>query len=72
MDTIKIYDAFRQLFPLFDVRDFRRFGEYSIFIETSIPGMEFIFTFRSPSKWRFETAEIYGTDIVKEKYDEHK
>lgn len=63
---------FRQLFPLFDVFKFDKVGDYSIRIFTSVPGIEFIFTFRSPVDWRLETVSMFGNNIEKEIYNEHK
>ena len=72
METLKLYDMFKQLFPLFDVYRFDKVGEYSIRIFTSVPGIEFIFTFRSPMDWRFETASMFGNELAKENKDEFR
>lgn len=66
MDSTKLYDLFKQLFPLFDVKKFDKVGDYSIQIHTSVPGITFIFTFRSPVEWRLETAEMFGKTLAKE------
>lgn len=71
MDAIKLYDMFRQLFPLFDVQSFEKAGEYSILIHTSVTGISFIFTFRSPLDWRFETVSMYGMQLF-EKENENE
>lgn len=70
MDELKLYDLFRQLFPLFDVISFNRAGENSIQLFTSVPGLAFIFTFKSISEWRLETTCMYGNELVKENSNE--
>lgn len=70
MESMKLYDLFRQLFPLFDIQAFRKVGEYSLQIDTSVPGISFIFTFRSPVEWRLETTNMYGKELAKENSDE--
>lgn len=67
---MKLYDLFRQLFPLFDIQAFRKVGDYSLKIDTSVPGIAFIFTFKSPVEWRLETAEMFGKELVKENDNE--
>lgn len=63
MEPLIIYDRFKQLFPLFDARRFESAGKYSIKIYTSVPDLTFIFTFKSPMEWRFETTELFGWTI---------
>lgn len=66
MDELKLYDLFKQLFPLFDVIKFSKVGDCSIQVFTSVPGMAFIFTFKSISDWRLETTSMYGHEVIKE------
>lgn len=65
METTKLYDIFRKFFPLFDVKEFAKIGEFSIMIKTSVPKLEFIFTFHSPLEWRLETCEMFGKELDK-------
>lgn len=63
-----IFDQFRTLFPLFSVTAFSSIGKHSIKIKTEYPDMEFIFTYKSPIEWRFETVKTYTNELKEKKH----
>lgn len=62
-----IYENFRLLFPLYNIAAFSSVGKHSIRLKTLAPKMEFIFTYKSPSEWRFETLETFGSGLKEKK-----
>lgn len=65
MAAVDYKNIFLELFPLFSIDKYMMIGSHSLLIVTPT-GLKFIFTFISPTVWRFETAEMYAKE-VKEK-----
>lgn len=57
---------FTELFPLFDVASFNQIGDSDSYQVKTSSGLNFIFTFKSITSWRFETPRMYATQLEKE------